>query len=75
MQSADNSVIIDENNNFGDDLGSENLSYPRKMSNISNLSDILKDNTKLNYLFGIEYMETGCFDLAIGCLLKAVKKS
>lgn len=28
-------------------------SYPRKMSNISNLSDILKDNVKLNYLFGI----------------------
>ncbi len=42
------------------------------MSNISNFSDIMRDNVKLNYLFGIEYMETGCFDLAISSFLKVI---
>lgn len=45
------------------------------MSNVSNFSDIIRDNSKLNYLFGIEYMETGCFDLAITSFLKAVRNS
>jgi hypothetical protein len=39
---------------------------------MSNLSDILRDNVKLNYLFGIEYMETAFFELAISSFLKII---
>lgn len=45
-----------DENFFEDNEESDNLSYPRKMSNISNISDFLRDNVKLNFLFGIEYM-------------------
>lgn len=75
FESINGNSMMEEENFFEDDLGSENLSYPRKMSNVSNLSDIIRDNSKLNYLFGIEYMETGCFDLAISSFLKAVRNS